>query len=137
MGRKKSSAKPVKRVVQKLDTQFNCLFCNHEKSIICTLDKKNNLGFLYCKICGQKFQTPINALSKPVDVYTDWFDAAEAVNEDHHNGGDDEDDEDEYDDEDRVHSAGRGNSSKTAKTNTMDDGFIEDDEEEEDGNYSD
>ncbi|KAH3681805.1 hypothetical protein WICPIJ_007244 [Wickerhamomyces pijperi] len=116
-----SSAKPVKKVVQKLDTSFNCLFCNHEKSIICTLDKKNNLGTLYCKICGQSFQTTINALSKPVDVYTDWYDAVEEVNKD--NG-------DEYSDDEDAGSDGEGNLSRTNK-------FIDDDEEEEDdGDYS-
>ncbi|EDO16370.1 hypothetical protein Kpol_1051p19 [Vanderwaltozyma polyspora DSM 70294] len=78
--RKKSSRGPVKRVVQKLDTKFNCLFCNHDKSVSCTIDKKNSIGSLSCKICGQTFQTRINALSQPVDVYSDWFDAVEEVN---------------------------------------------------------
>ncbi|KAM3160664.1 Transcription elongation factor 1 [Lachancea thermotolerans] len=78
--RKKSSRGPAKRVVQKLDLTFNCLFCNHEKSITCTLDKKNGIGSLSCKVCGQSFQTHINALSQPVDVYSDWFDAVEEVN---------------------------------------------------------
>lgn len=78
--RKKSSRGPAKRVVQKLDATFNCLFCNHEKSVTCTLDKKNSIGSLSCKVCGQNFQTHINALSQPVDVYSDWFDAVEEVN---------------------------------------------------------
>ncbi|CCK68928.1 Elf1p KNAG_0B04940 [Huiozyma naganishii CBS 8797] len=79
--RKKSSRGPVKRVVQRLDTKFNCLFCNHEQSVSCTLDKKNSIGTLSCKICGQSFQTRINTLSQPVDVYSDWFDAVEEVNQ--------------------------------------------------------
>ncbi|AGO12577.1 AaceriAER237Wp [[Ashbya] aceris (nom. inval.)] len=79
--RKKSSRTPVKKVTLKLDSAFNCLFCNHEKSITCTLDKKNSIGSLSCKVCGQQFQTRINALSQPVDVYSDWFDAVEEVNE--------------------------------------------------------
>ncbi|CCH58816.1 hypothetical protein TBLA_0A10380 [Henningerozyma blattae CBS 6284] len=78
--RKKSSRGPAKKVVLKLDTKFNCLFCNHEKSVSCVLDKKMNLGSLNCKICGQSFQTRINALSQPVDIYSDWFDAVEEVN---------------------------------------------------------
>ncbi|CCC67220.1 hypothetical protein NCAS_0A06620 [Naumovozyma castellii] len=89
--RKKSSRGPVKKVVQKLDTKFNCLFCNHDKSVSCTLDKKNSIGALQCKICGQSFQTRINALSQPVDVYSDWFDAVEEVNEGR--GSDSDDDE--------------------------------------------
>lgn len=78
--RKKSTRTPAKKVVLKLDTMFNCLFCNHDKSVSCTLDKKNSIGSLQCKICGQSFQTRINGLSQAVDVYSDWFDAVEEVN---------------------------------------------------------
>ena len=45
----------------------------------CTLDKKNSIGDLHCKICGQSFQTAINSLSQPVDIYSDWIDACEDV----------------------------------------------------------
>lgn len=78
--RKKSTRTPAKKIVLKLDTKFNCLFCNHDQSVSCTLDKKNSIGSLQCKICGQSFQTRINGLSQPVDVYSDWFDAVEEVN---------------------------------------------------------
>ncbi|CAH2351212.1 transcription elongation factor 1 [[Candida] railenensis] len=81
MGKRKSSAKPQKKIKQVLDTTFSCLFCNHEKSVICTLDKKNGLGELHCKICGQSFQTAINSLSQPVDIYSDWIDACEDLAE--------------------------------------------------------
>lgn len=43
------------------------------------LDKKNGIGDLYCKVCGQKFQSSINYLSAAVDVYSDWIDACEEV----------------------------------------------------------
>lgn len=81
MGKRKSSAKAPKKIKQKLDTQFTCLFCNHEKSINCTIDKKANIGTLTCKICGQSFQTAINSLSEPIDIYSNWIDACEAVAE--------------------------------------------------------
>ncbi|KAK6205119.1 transcription elongation factor Elf1 like-domain-containing protein [Scheffersomyces amazonensis] len=102
MGKRKSSArKPVKKVKQVLDTTFTCLFCNHEKSVICTLDKKNSLGELHCKICGQSFQTTINSLSQPVDIYSDWIDACEDLAEDADVGGEGEQDEgQEYSDDD-------------------------------------
>lgn len=91
--RKKSTRTPAKKLVLKLDTKFNCLFCNHDQSVSCTLDKKNSIGSLQCKICGQSFQTRINGLSQPVDVYSDWFDAVEEVNSgrgsDSENGDDD------------------------------------------------
>jgi len=43
------------------------------------LDKKLGLGNLSCKVCGQRFQTGINYLSAPVDVYSDWVDACDTV----------------------------------------------------------
>lgn len=81
MGKRKSARKPVKKIKQTLDTTFTCLFCNHEKSVICVVDKKNLLGELHCKICGQSFQTAINSLSQPVDIYSDWIDACEDLAE--------------------------------------------------------
>ncbi|KAH3666842.1 hypothetical protein OGAPHI_003291 [Ogataea philodendri] len=36
---------------------------------------------LSCKVCGQSFQSPINSLSQPIDIYSDWVDACEAVAE--------------------------------------------------------
>ncbi|QHS74443.1 Elf1p [Saccharomyces paradoxus] len=120
--RKKSTRKPTKRLVQKLDTKFNCLFCNHEKSVSCTLDKKNSIGTLSCKICGQSFQTRINSLSQPVDVYSDWFDAVEEVNS---GRGSDTDDADEGSDSDY-----ESDSEQDAKTQNG--GEIDSDEEEVD-----
>ena len=43
------------------------------------MDKKSGVGELSCKVCGQKFQSPINYLSAHVDVYSDWIDACESV----------------------------------------------------------
>lgn len=37
------------------------------------------MGNLYCKVCGQKFQTTTNYLSVAADVYSDWIDACEDV----------------------------------------------------------
>lgn len=91
--RKKSTRTPAKKLVLKLDTKFNCLFCNHDKSVSCTLDKKNSIGSLQCKICGQSFQTRINSLSQAVDVYSDWFDAVEEVNSGRGSESEDEDDD--------------------------------------------
>ncbi|KAK6465671.1 transcription elongation factor 1 [Scheffersomyces coipomensis] len=105
MGKRKSSAKPQKKIKQVLDTTFTCLFCNHEKSVICTLDKKNSLGELHCKVCGQSFQTTINSLSQPVDIYSDWIDACEDLAEEA--GGDDDGQEYSDDDDDDVNDSHR------------------------------
>ncbi|KAF2261056.1 Elf1-domain-containing protein [Lojkania enalia] len=78
--RKKSSRKPQgPKKKEKLPTTFQCLFCNHENSVSVTIDKKTGVGNLQCKVCGQTFQTNINYLSAPVDVYADWIDACDAV----------------------------------------------------------
>ncbi|KAI5302283.1 Uracil phosphoribosyltransferase, synthesizes UMP from uracil [Ascosphaera pollenicola] len=78
--RKKSSRKPTgPRKRDPLPSTFECLFCNHEKCVVIKLDKKLGLGNLECNICGQRFQTGVNYLSAPVDVYADWVDACESV----------------------------------------------------------
>ncbi|QEL61548.1 hypothetical protein CJJ09_003695 [Candidozyma auris] len=71
------------------------------KSVICTLDKKNGVGDLACKICGQSFQTAINSLSQPVDIYSDWIDACEDLAEEAEaRGADLENVEEAYSDDD-------------------------------------
>lgn len=102
MGKRKAAAKPQKKIKQKLDTTFRCLFCNHEKSVLCTLDKKNGIGDLQCKICGQSFQTAITSLSQPVDIYSDWIDACEDLAEEAEANGEDVEKEGEYSDEEGV-----------------------------------
>ncbi|ORX91187.1 transcription elongation factor Elf1 like-domain-containing protein [Clohesyomyces aquaticus] len=79
MGKRKSSKKVQGPKKEKLPTVFQCLFCNHEHSVSVTIDKKSGVGNLICKVCGQQFQTNINYLSAPVDVYADWIDACDAV----------------------------------------------------------
>lgn len=81
--RKKSSRKPQgPRKNDPLPTVFTCLFCNHEKAVTVKMDKKAGVGHLDCKVCGQTFQCGINYLSAPVDVYSEWVDAADAVAKD-------------------------------------------------------
>ncbi|KAI9790373.1 MAG: AAA ATPase Elf1 [Peltula sp. TS41687] len=78
--RKKSSRKPTApKKKEILATNFTCLFCNHEKSVVVKLDKRNGVGELHCKVCGQNFQSGINYLSAAIDVYSDWIDACEDV----------------------------------------------------------
>lgn len=108
MGKRKTAAKPVKKIKQKLDITFRCLFCNHEKSVICTLDKRNGLGELHCKICGQSFQTAINSLSQPVDIYSDWIDACEDLAEEAENPDDNVNKEEgDYSDDEGAPSKGK------------------------------
>jgi transcription elongation factor Elf1 len=79
-GKRKAKTKPAApKKREGLATTFTCLFCNHENAIIVKIDKKGGVGNLYCKVCGQKFQTSTNYLSVPADVYSDWVDACEDV----------------------------------------------------------
>ncbi|KAF2868389.1 transcription elongation factor Elf1 like-domain-containing protein [Massariosphaeria phaeospora] len=80
MGKRKSAKKPQgPKKKEKLPTIFQCLFCNHENSVSVSIEKKSGVGNLHCKVCGQTFQTSINYLSAPVDVYADWIDACDQV----------------------------------------------------------
>lgn len=82
MAKKKSSRKPVKKLKVRLDTSFDCPFCNHNGCITVSLDKRVNMvGSLHCNKCNVNFESKVNVLSEPVDVYTDWIDAVEAVND--------------------------------------------------------
>ncbi|KAK4987464.1 hypothetical protein LTR50_004596 [Elasticomyces elasticus] len=100
MGKRKKSSKPQgPKKREPLAQQFQCLFCNHEKAVSVKIEKKQGVGHLSCKVCGQTFQTGTNCmslqlretcdahqltvhtadLSHAVDVYSDWIDACDAV----------------------------------------------------------
>ncbi|KAI1852368.1 hypothetical protein JX265_003865 [Neoarthrinium moseri] len=80
MGKRKSSSKPQgPKKREPLATTFTCLFCNHEKSVTVKVDKKAGVGTLQCGVCGQNFQCGANYLSAPIDIYSEWVDAADAV----------------------------------------------------------
>ncbi|XP_077221244.1 transcription elongation factor 1 homolog [Tasmannia lanceolata] len=86
MGKRKSRTKPPpKKKMDKLDTVFNCPFCNHEKSVECTFDRDNKIGMTSCRICQESYSTSINGLTEAVDVYSEWLDECERINdmEDH------------------------------------------------------
>ncbi|KAL6708171.1 hypothetical protein ACN47E_003355 [Coniothyrium glycines] len=125
MGKRKSSSKPQgPKKKEKLPTVFQCLFCNHENAVSVSIEKKSGVGNLQCKVCGQTFQTNINYLSAPVDVYADWIDACDAV----------------------AKEAAKGNASLERSANRSgvlpkpvddDDGFIEQDDLDAEGEYAD
>ncbi|KAL5614198.1 hypothetical protein BROUX41_000037 [Berkeleyomyces rouxiae] len=80
MGKRKSSSKPQgPKKSDPLPTTFLCLFCNHEDAVTVKINRRGGVGNLNCNICGQTFQCAINYLSAPVDVYSDWVDAADSV----------------------------------------------------------
>ncbi|RKO96176.1 Elf1-domain-containing protein, partial [Caulochytrium protostelioides] len=77
MGKRKSKRVAPKRAKTSLDTAFNCVFCNHDNSVTVKLDRNMNIGNLSCRACGVSFQSHVNYLSEPIDVYSDWLDACE------------------------------------------------------------
>jgi len=131
MGKRKKSSKPLaKKKQDPLPTIFQCLFCNHEKSVTVKIDKKQNIGSLQCKVCGQTYQTTTNYLSAPVDVYYDWVDACDAVEKEHGEGavpaskappG--------------AAASGRVAGGAAAEEDDEDDGFIVDDEMDGEGGF--
>ncbi|KAG5191459.1 transcription elongation factor Elf1 like-domain-containing protein [Tribonema minus] len=79
MGRRKSSTKKISNKKRPtLDTSFKCPFCCHDKVVQCTMNFKDNVGTLQCRRCDTKYSTVINYLSEPIDIFTEWIDAAEA-----------------------------------------------------------
>ncbi|KAJ1921824.1 hypothetical protein IWQ60_003671 [Tieghemiomyces parasiticus] len=80
MGKRKSARKPVAKTKIRLDSVFDCLFCNHEKTVSVKMDNESKVGHIHCSVCPASYQAPINYLSDPIDVYSDWIDACENAN---------------------------------------------------------
>ncbi|KAI9662005.1 MAG: hypothetical protein M1831_002920 [Alyxoria varia] len=81
MGKRKKSTRNTGggRKKEKLPTQFQCLFCNHETSVQVKIDKKSGTAKLKCRVCGQDYESTAHKLTEPVDVYSEWIDACDAV----------------------------------------------------------
>jgi len=41
---------------------------------------KNLIGEASCRICQENFSTTVNALTEPIDIYSEWIDECERVN---------------------------------------------------------
>ncbi|KAG0130066.1 transcription elongation factor Elf1 like-domain-containing protein [Tuber indicum] len=78
--RKRSTRKPTTfRKKEPLATTFMCIFCNNQDTVACVLDKKTGIGSLSCSACGQRFKMSINYLSAPIDVYSEWVDVCDEI----------------------------------------------------------
>ncbi|CAL1704443.1 unnamed protein product [Somion occarium] len=81
--RKKSTRKPTgPKRREPLDTSFTCLFCHHDNSVTVRMDRKEGIAQLFCKVCDQRFQSKVNHLTEPIDIYSEWIDAADAAERD-------------------------------------------------------
>ncbi|KAK8350811.1 hypothetical protein V6Z12_A06G233400 [Gossypium hirsutum] len=54
-------------------------------------DMKNLIGEASCRICQESFSTVVTALTEAIDIYSEWIDECERVN----NLEDDDGDQDE------------------------------------------
>lgn len=80
MGRRKSKAKVIKKKRATVPKIFDCPFCNHAKCVECVLNMHKSIGTIKCRICDTKFQTSINFLTEPIDIFSEWIDECEAIN---------------------------------------------------------
>lgn len=81
MGKRKSKKQlPPPKTKKRLETLFNCPFCNSSKSVAVDLDRDREVGTCKCNVCGVDYSVDINALSESVDVYAAWIDHCEEVN---------------------------------------------------------
>eukprot|EP00462_Mataza_sp_D1_P002711 CAMPEP_0175101098 /NCGR_PEP_ID=MMETSP0086_2-20121207/7562_1 /TAXON_ID=136419 /ORGANISM="Unknown Unknown, Strain D1" /LENGTH=79 /DNA_ID=CAMNT_0016375499 /DNA_START=91 /DNA_END=330 /DNA_ORIENTATION=+ len=70
----------MKKEVAKVATSFDCPFCNHAGTVECSLNRSTELGTIKCRVCDTKFQTTINYMTEPIDVFSEWIDECEKVN---------------------------------------------------------
>jgi transcription elongation factor Elf1 len=87
MGKRKSRtsklmAEPPKKK-PKLDTDFTCPFCNHPGTVQCDIFLRARRPFAVasCSVCKETYATKANALTEPIDVYSEWIDSCEEANE--------------------------------------------------------
>lgn len=59
---------------------FDCLFCDHRETVEVAMNYRDGTGTLRCRQCGESRQYPINSLSAPIDVYSEWVDETDALN---------------------------------------------------------
>lgn len=82
MAKRKAARKPNKKAkLQPLDKVFRCLFCQHAGVVHCKLDRQEMVSRIECSRCAQHFETKIDHLTEPIDVYSLWIDAAEMANQ--------------------------------------------------------
>ena len=81
MGKRKSRTVVKTAAAPKVMKTFDCPFCSHDNSIEVKMERTKGLGTLSCRICLVKFRKRLSALTKEVDIYCEWIDQAEAVND--------------------------------------------------------
>ena len=83
MGKRKSRTVQSKGPVEKVATVFDCPYCSRRETIEIKIVKKEGTGKLYCRVCYVTYQTRLGPLTKPVDIYCEWIDNADKLNQKH------------------------------------------------------
>ena len=75
---RKKSRQVVRTVAKpKVDTVFDCPFCNDNKTVEVKFSNDEALATIQWRMCLAKFQTEIHHLTQPIDVYCEWIDECE------------------------------------------------------------
>lgn len=89
--RKSRKAPPPAKKARKVPTAFDCPFCGHTGSVQCSIDiNKDMIAEAACAVCKVVYATVPNALTEPIDVYSEWIDECHKANQGVHvNAGED------------------------------------------------
>ncbi|KAM0845428.1 hypothetical protein ACQ4PT_056388 [Festuca glaucescens] len=83
MGKRKSASSKAapRKKMEKLETAFCCPFCSHAAAVECVIDLVQEIATASCYVCQESYSTVPDALTEPIDVYSEWIDECERVNE--------------------------------------------------------
>ena len=120
MAKKRQRKKIYKIPEPKLEKTFNCPECGRKKVVEVRFNKKENIGYLRCRACGDNYEARLKKASSPIDVYYQWIDFK------------DEEREKEYDNKIKDEEVQEGEEQENNDNNEYDN-----EEENEDENYDD
>jgi len=70
-----------KEAHRKLGTVFRCPICKRGESVECRIDPKRKAAEASCWACEASYATAADALTEPIDVYSEWIDERRRANE--------------------------------------------------------
>jgi len=80
MGKRKSSRVKQKAPRPKLDTVFDCPFCNHKKTVEVNFEAGRTRANISCRVCAASWSNTVSALTEPIDLYSEWIDECQKYN---------------------------------------------------------
>merc|ERR1712060_633437 len=80
MGKRAKAKAPPKKAKPKVATIFDCPFCGKTMSCAVKMDFEHSVDTIRCEACDAKYSAQISRLSDAIDVYSEWIDMCEQVN---------------------------------------------------------